>query len=258
MTWEFALDPFILAALSSVRLMAMMQAAPLFRDQGIPMLIRFSLAFMLAGFVAPFVTQELDWRSWSALEVTQIILVETGIGLLIGVTAEFFFIGLSIMGNFISTQGGLSAARVVDPSSGVSSTALARMFNGFGLLIFVAIGGHHELIRTVMISFAKIPLGVTVPDLNSYLAIVKSAGIVFEIGVRIAAPITVAIFIQNIATAVLSKSLEQLNLMVVQLPAHIAILLLIIGFGAEDFVHAIKNLMEMIPSLTMAILFGAS
>ena len=258
MSWEFALDPLVLTALASVRLIFMLQVAPLFRDQGLPVRLRFALAFMLAGFVGPFLSEEIDWRSWSLLDLSRVMLVEASVGLLIGIAAEFFFVGLSIMGNFISTQGGLSAARVVDPSSGVSSTALARMFNGFGMLIFVAIGGHHALIQTVMASFERMPLGVMTPDLNSYLAIVKSASIMFEIGVRIAAPITVAIFIQNVATGVLSKSLQQLNLMVVQLPAHIAILLLIIGLGAQDFVDAIKDLLETIPGLSLAILFGAA
>ena len=135
---------------------------------------------------------------------------------------------------------------------------IVREYAELKLLVQTFADGHHDLIRTVMTSYELIPLGMMSPDLNSYLALVKSAGVMFEIAVRLAAPITVAIFIQNIATAVLSKSLQQLNLMVVQLPAHIAILLLIIGLGAEDFVHAIKDLMETIPGLSLAILVGAT
>ena len=161
-----------------------------------------------------------------------------------------------MLGDFISTQGGLSAARVVDPSSGVSSTALARMFNGFGMIVFLALDGHHELFKLLAITFEELPLGLRSPDLDAFMALAHSGSVMFEIAARLAAPITVAIFVQNVATGVLSKSLQQLNLMVVQLPAHIGIVLLIIGFGAPEFIDGLKDMLELSPHRVLSIVPG--
>lgn len=257
MSWDFAVDPIIQALLGSVRLLAMLQTAPLFREEGVPGRFKTALALAISFIVMPSNANTIDWESWGAVDLGLVILVEIGIGLMIGLAAYFVFIGFWMMGEFIATQGGLSAARVVDPSSGVSSTALAQAFNGFGLLVFVAIDGHHELIRLVTLTFSEIPIGLASPDLNGYLALVHSGSVMFEVAVQLAAPITVAIFVQNIATGVLSKSLQQLNLMVVQLPAHIGIVLLIIGLGAEDFTHAMKDILEASPGRVAAVVMGA-
>ncbi|MFT5695368.1 MAG: flagellar biosynthetic protein FliR [Myxococcota bacterium] len=263
MSWEFAIDPVVMTLLMSIRLLAMLQTAPMFREQGVPVRIRTLLALVLAYMIGPggsdsLSGEALDWRAWGILEVAGVVFVEASIGIIIGLTTYFVFIGFWMMGDFISTQGGLSAARVVDPSSGVSSTALAQAFNGIGMLVFLALDGHHQLIHLVALSFNEMPIGTAEVDTGAYLAFAQSASVMFEIAVRLSAPITVAIFIQNIATGVLSKSLQQLNLMVVQLPAHIGLLLLILGMGAGDFVHAIKDVLETSPGRVMAVVLGAA
>ncbi len=258
MTYDFALEPVVAVALTSVRVLAMLMTAPMFREQGLPGRVRTSLALMIAVFMVPSVGQGVDWTQWGALDLIGVVLVEIGIGMMIGVVSYYVFIGFWMLGDFISTQGGLSAARVVDPSSGVSSTALARMFNGFGLLVFLGLDGHHELIRIVSMTFRELPLGLTSPDVGAYLALAHAGSVMFEIAVRLAAPVTVAIFVQNVATGVLSKSLQQLNLMVVQLPLHIGIVMLIIGFGATDFTDGIRDMLEMSPGRVLAVVLGAS
>ncbi len=258
MTYDFALEPVVATALSSVRVLAMLVTAPMFREQGLPGRIRTSLALMIALFMIPGagVEEVADWREWSRLEIAGVILIETAIGMMIGLVTHLVFIGFSMLGDFIAVQGGLSAARVVDPSSGVSSTALARMFNGFGLLVFLAVDGHHELFRLLAITFEELPIGLRDPDLTAYLALGHAGSIIFEIAARLAAPITVAIFVQNVATGVLSKSLQQLNLMVVQLPAHIGIVLLIIGFGAPEFIDGLKDMLELSPDRVLSVVLG--
>ncbi|MDP6980473.1 MAG: flagellar biosynthetic protein FliR [Myxococcota bacterium] len=256
MTYDFALEPIVATALSSVRVLAMLVTAPMFREQGLPGRLRTSLALMIAMFMVPPGSESVDWREWSGLEVAGVIAVEMGIGMMIGIVSYYVFVGFWMLGDFVSTQGGLSAARVVDPSSGVSSTALARMFNGFGLIVFLALDGHHELIRLLAITFEELPLGLRSPDLTAYLALAHAGSVIFEIAARLAAPITVAIFVQNVATGVLSKSLQQLNLMVVQLPLHIGIVLLIIGFGAPELIDGLRDMLEMSSSRVLAVVLG--
>ncbi len=258
MTWEFALEPILLATLTSVRLLMMLQTAPLFRESGVPARIRVTAAFLMAWLMAPEIPESVDWRNWGPGELVLALVVEAGIGFILGFTANLFFVGFSLMGDFVSTQGGLGAARVVDPSSGAASTALARTFNGFAVMIFLAINGHHDLLRSVALSFSELPPGSGGLGVEAFYRSARTGSVIFEIGARMAAPITVAIFVQNVATAVLSKSLQQLNLMVVQLPAHIGLCLVILGLGAGEFMHAFKDVIELVPGRVLAILLGAT
>ena len=57
-------------------------------------------------------------------------------------------------------------------------------------------------------------------------------GVIFRVAVHLAAPVTAAMIISNVAVGILGRSIPQLNLMALQLPAHVATTLLILGLGA--------------------------
>ena len=64
---------------------------------------------------------------------------------------------------------------------------------------------------------------------------------------QLAAPISISIFVQNIATGVLARAMPQLNLLLVNLPLHVGMMLFLFGFGATEFVHAFKDILEAWP-----------
>jgi flagellar biosynthesis protein FliR len=83
-------------------------------------------------------------------------------------------------------------------------------------------------------------------------------GVIWEIAFQLAAPITVAIFIQNMATGFLGRAMPQLNLLIVNLPLHVGMLLLIVGLGAGDFVHSFKDILEVWPSRVFDLVIGGA
>ena len=162
--------------------------------------------------------------------------------------------GILQLGEFVAIQGGLGAARSLDPTSGASSVAIGTAFNTFAMLIFLIIGGHHQLIRGAVASFESLPIGGELPDESLYREIAALGSVIWELAFRLAAPISVAIFVQNMATGVLARAMPQLNLLLVNLPLHVGTMLFLVGFGATEFVHAFKDVLETWPSRVFAIL----
>lgn len=105
-------------------------------------------------------------------------------------------------------------------------------------------------------SFTVIPIGGGLADTNMFYEVAKMGGVIYEVALRLAAPVTVAIFIQNIAVGMLGRAMPQLNLLLVNLPLHVGMLLLIVGLGASDLVHAFKDVLEIWPDEVFGVMFG--
>ncbi|HHK42229.1 MAG TPA: type III secretion protein [Planctomycetaceae bacterium] len=256
MTVEIGLMPVLYTLLGSVRVLVMMISGPIFSHPALSPRVRIMGALMIAWVAAPIGVGGLSGPDWNALTVSMAVGVEVMIGLTVGIGSGLVFAGILQLGEFMAIQGGLGAARSLDPASGASSVAIGMAFNTFAMVIFLVIGGHHELIRGITESFAVLPIGGALPDEEIFLAVARLGSVVWEVAFKLAAPITVAIFVQNVATGLLGRAMPQLNLLIVNLPLHVGMLLLIVGLGASDFTHAFKDVIEFWPSRIFGLLMG--
>lgn len=253
-SFEVGLMPVLWALLGSVRIFVMMIAGPLFSHPALSMRIRMMSAVMVAWVAAPVGAPALQATQWDVGTLAGAVVVEVMIGLVIGIGSGLVFAGFLQLGEFVAIQGGLGAARSLDPTSGASSVAIGTAFNTFAMLIFLIIGGHHELLRGAVASFETLPIGGDLPNAGVYREIAALGSVVWELAFQLAAPITVAIFVQNMATGVLARAMPQLNLLLVNLPLHVGMMLLFVGLGATEFVHAFKDVLETWPSRVFAVL----
>ncbi len=257
MSVEIGLEPVLHALLGSVRVFVMMIAGPIFSHPALSMRVRLMASVMIAWVAAPVGVDALSTASWEVIDVAGAIAVEVMVGLAVGIGSGLVFAGMLQLGEFVAIQGGLGAARSIDPTSGASSVAIGMAFNTFAMLIFLAIGGHHELIRGIVASFDSIPVGGRMPDTAMLQEIASLASVIWKMAFQLAAPISVSIFVQNVAMGVLARAMPQLNLLLVNLPLHVGMMLFIVGFGTTEFVHAFKDLLEVWPSQVFGIVLEA-
>lgn len=258
MTVEVGLLPLVQAILGSVRVLLMMIVGPLFSHPAISLRIRLGLALTIAWAIGPVASgmgigAEQGGLSVGALALA--VLSEVVIGLAIGLGAGLVFAGILQLGEFMAVQG-LGAARSIDPATGVSTLAISTALNTFAMLVFLVIGGHHELIRGLALSFEVYPIGGGAPDGAVLLEVARLGSVVWEVAFRLAAPLTVAIFVQNVATGVLGRAMPQLNLLLVNLPMHVGMLFLLIGLGANDYLDAFARMLGAWPSRVFDVLLG--
>ncbi len=258
MTLELALQPVLTALLGSLRVIALMWVGPIFGHPAVSARLRVMLAVMVAWTAAPIGVGGLAGVDWDLASVAAAAAVELLIGLAVGLGATLVFAAMMQLGEFLAVQGGLGAAQTIDPATGASSPAIGLALEAFALLIFLAIDGHHVLLRGLAESFRVLPIGGAPPSPDALLETARLGSAVWKISVQIAAPVTVAIFIQNVATGVLGRAMPQLNILIVNLPLHVGILLLMIGIGANDLVHAMKDSIEIWPETVLGVVLGGA
>jgi len=257
-TFDLALMPVLSALLGSVRVFAMMVVGPLFSHPAVGLRFRILIALMVAWIAAPVAVGRLAGSEWDAASVAAASLVELAIGLAVGVGSALVFAAMMQLGEFLAVQGGIGAAQTLDPATGVSSPAVGLALQSFALLVFLVIDGHHDLLRGIAKTFEILPVGGALPASDVFLEIARLGSAVWSISVQIAAPVTVAIFVQNVATGVLGRALPQLNILIVNLPLHVGIVLLILGLGSNDLIHAMKDRIETWPDAVFETVAGGA
>ena len=255
---EIGLIPVVHALLGSIRVLTMLFSGPVFSHPALPMRIRVTAALMIAWAADPGASGAVASLDWSGASIALAVATEVMIGLAVGIGAGLVFAGILQLGEFLAIQGGLAAAQAIDPASGAPSVAIGTALNTLAMMIFLAIGGHHELIRGIDLSFDALPIGGGLPDVGILMRIATLGSVIFEIAFRFAAPVTVVIFVQNVVTGVLGRVMPQLNLLLVNLPLHAGILFLMLGLGASELVGVFKQLVESWPSRIFAILLGGA
>jgi len=193
---------------------------------------------------------------FGALEVGLAAAREMMLGVSLGFAAGLAFTGFELLGEFASIQGGLGAATVLDPTSGASSVVVSSLLQLVGLAVFLAIDGHHILLRGLALSFQHFPIGASFPDSASLGQVASMGSVIFEVAVRLAAPVTVAMLISNVAVGMLGRAIPQLNLMALQLPAHVAVTLLLIGLGAAPLTAAMGETLRTMTQRAVAAALG--
>jgi flagellar biosynthetic protein FliR len=211
---------------------------------------------MVAWAAAPIGVGRLAGIDWDLAGVAAGVAVELAVGLAVGLGSSLVFSAMMHLGELLAVQGGLGAAQTIDPATGASSPAIGIALESFALLIFLAIDGHHMLLRGIVETFRVLPIGGPLPTADVFLEIARLGSAVWKISFQIAAPVTIAIFIQNVATGVLGRAMPQLNILIVNLPLHVGIVFLMIGLGASELMHAMQGAISIWPETVFEVVAG--
>jgi len=204
-------------ALVLFRLGGLFALAPLLGSVTIPVKIKILFILILGFAVFPLVPQTSFVPS-SFLHLAVSVGGELLIGITIGFALSLLFVGVQLGAEMISYQMGLGMARLIDPLSEVSTTALSQFYLLLATLLYVLMGGHLILIRQLAGSFQTIPLLSSFqsqPVIKMCLVVLREA---FELGIRISGPAVVALFLASLAMGFISRTMPQLNILAAGFP----------------------------------------
>ena len=225
------------------RVAGLMALAPLFGAMTIPVRIKAFAALAIAIVVFPSVPP-VGFVPTSLLALTFGVASEMLIGITMGFAVSLTFLGVQIGAELVSHQMGLSMARMVDPTTQVQTTVLSQLYMMIGTVIYLLINGHLVLIRSLVDTFQTVPLmgaveGLTTraTDSGNYYLIMFFTSVVkesFILGIRVAGPTLIAIFLATLALGFISRTMPQLNILAAGFPIRItlALLLLVSSLGA--------------------------
>lgn len=202
---------------------ALIAGAPAFGGVFAPMPVRLGLAVVVAILMVPTVPPQA-FQSMPGLGV--VVIREMAIGLLMALALRAVLAGAELGGHLTGSQLTLSYGSVVDPQGGVRNNLVAALYSNLALMTFLGMNGHHMLLRTLARSYERLPIGIGGVGPTMGATVIQMLGVVFELGVRLAAPIIVVMLLVEVGTALMARVAPTLNLMAVAPPVRLAVGLL--------------------------------
>lgn len=198
-------------------------AAPVFGGHFSPAQVRVGLAVLLAILIAPMVP---PMALASTLGLGVLIAREMAIGLIMALALRAIIAGAELGGHLTGNQLMLSYGSIIDPQGGVRNNLVATLYGNLTLLTFLAINGHHALLRALVASYTALPIGSGGVGPSLSATVTELLGIVFVLGLRLAAPLIVVMLLLEVGMALMARVAPSLNLMAVAPPVRVIIGLL--------------------------------
>ncbi len=192
----------------------------------VPGQVKIGLTVLIALVLSPLVP--IPPGNGNAL-ITTIIAREVVIGLSLGFAVRALMAGAEFAGHLSGYQIGFSYGATVDPQNGVNNTMLATLYSMLATLGFLAINGHHMMLRALAVSYAGLPIGMGGISGTLLATVREILAMVFIVGVRLAAPIVIVLLVVEVAVGLISRTSPSLNFMIIGYPVRLVIGLFVLG-----------------------------
>ncbi len=203
-------------------LLAMM---PPLKGSSVPMQVRAYMAIGIAASITPLALEHSTPLPSALLVVMIALAKEVLFGVMLGGVVLLLINGLQLGAQVISSLASMDIAEVADPTSRESSSVIAQVFTWMALAIFLLIGGHRALIRCCVDTFEVYPAGGVMAEEYWLLHANDLLHHAAEIGLRVAAPAGVALILANLTTALIGRTLPQLNIMAIGFNINVLVML---------------------------------
>ncbi len=200
------------ALLLGLRIGGLMTFAPFLGSTSIS--VRFKAALTVAFTVllypvcAPQVSQ-VTAANWLGM-----VLSESCLGLLLGLTVQFVFEAAQFAGQFASIQMGFSLVTILDPQTQADTPVISVFFQTVALFLFLQLNIHHWMIRALARSYALVPVGsvtLSAPLLREFFHVASSMWVV---GVELAGPVVLGTMVVDLSLKFLGKVSPQIPVMI--------------------------------------------
>ncbi len=231
--------------LITARVGGLMLTAPGWNGTSLPRLVRTALTVVLAALLLPSapVAKVPD----QAIDIPLPIAAEMAIGLGIGLVAAVIVQAVSLAGEVMSTQMGLSIAPSYSPIPELQVSGIGPLTSMLALLLYFSIGGHLTLLRGLADSLQALPPGGGIVFGAGEKVSTELAGRLFSCAISAAAPVMVALLLTNVALGILSRAVPQLNAMSVSFPLSIGVGLLMFSVSLPIVASVITGWLQDMP-----------
>jgi flagellar biosynthetic protein FliR len=238
--------------LISARLTGLVALAPFWSMASIPRSVRGALIVVIAAGLVPVVAKPAFPDH--VLEMPVPIMMELVVGTAIGLAAAAINYALMLASEVVSLQTGLSLGQVLAPNLDLGGPAISQIYALLGLTTFVAIGGPVMLLGAVTRSLAEFPPGAVAGLAGGAHGVLAMTGSVFTYAVQIAAPVMVALTVTNVAMAILSRAVPQLNAMAMSFAVTLGVGLVMLGASLPVMVALVTRWFQSVPLGTDGLL----
>jgi flagellar biosynthesis protein FliR len=241
-------------ALITARLTGLFLVAPLWSMTALPAPTRAALTVVLGALLLPMAPAVPLGEH--VLDLPLPVAMELLIGLVIGLTAAVVTQGAAFAGEVAAVQMGLNITPALTPAPDLTESGIGQLQGMLALFVYVAVGGHHALLRGLADSLRSLPPGAMVDLTRGAQVAAMLPRALFECALSCAAPVMVTLLVVNVAMAILSRAVPQLNAMMVAFPLSIGLGLLMTGLSMPVVAGVIAAWMDRLPGAVTRVLAG--
>jgi flagellar biosynthesis protein FliR len=247
-------DQAVAILLLTLRLLPAIAFAQPFTLFRIPAIVRVLLGIALAAWLVaadPAHTWRTDFQPYG---IAYAVMSELILGIGLSLSLHFAFAALLTVGRAIDIQAGFGLAALVDPTTKSQLPLAGTVFAYAAAAIFFAGDGPANLLAIWAASVDAVPLGTgalngAIGRLLGYLSVT------FVIACGLGGTIMLALFLADLSIAFMSRTLPQMNVMLLgfQVKALIMLALLpaAVGLAGSLFVRLLRTALDAAPFFVM-------
>ena len=248
-----------LFALVLGRVGALIATSPLLQLKTIPHRVKALLAVALALLITPLQPVATYTSPWDLINFANLLLNEVLVGVFLGLGIQVLLGGVQVAGQLISQLSGMSLAEISSPTFSGGSDVFSELIQYTTLALFVILGGHRLVIEALLDTFLWAPPGQALYGQSYTEVMLGLLGQSFQLGIRAAAPMMIALLLATLVLGLVSRTLPQINVIAVGFGLNslltIGGLMICTGLMAWTFQEPIAGALE---ALTSAVAHSAA
>uniref|UniRef100_C6E8D2 Flagellar biosynthetic protein FliR n=1 Tax=Geobacter sp. (strain M21) TaxID=443144 RepID=C6E8D2_GEOSM len=236
-----SLADLIPLALVLARVAGLFSAIPMFGARLVPARVKMGLIFAMTLLIFPVIKPHAVPNVSDSLGLMLLVLQEALVGLTLGAVSQFIFAAVEFCGQLVGTQMGISMAAQFDPATQNNVPTMAIFQGALATLLFLAFNVHEHFIRGIVDSYRVIPLGAWHVSGGLMKFFIETSTGIFIIGIKLAAPVSVALLATSVALGIVARSFPAMNVFMVSMPLSIGIGFVILGISLPVFVRVLQG-----------------
>lgn len=215
--------------LTFIRISIILFMLPIFDVQSVPTSWKGAMCLILTLAFFPVIGLPSVQMPAHPFGIFLMVMGEVILGLVLGLSVQFFFMGIQTGGESLAMQMGFTMITLADPVSGNNTGLVAHFLYMVATLTFLALDGHLYLFKAFVDTFQIVPAGGLVIRGVLMNEVLNLSAMVLVFGIRIAAPIMSVLFLIEVSLGMLTRVAPQIHIMELGFPLKIAVGFFFIG-----------------------------
>jgi flagellar biosynthetic protein FliR len=250
--WEL-LSPARWPALVYVatRLSGLVMVSPLWRILPIPSTARVVIVVVWAIAILPPATP--GYLPVPELHLLPLV-AEFAVGALLGIVPALIIGAASVAGDVVGLQSGLTLGNTLSPTMPDLGEGWSVLYGWMALALFLVLGGDVAMLAVTRRSFDSLPPGMPWAWVGTLPAIVELPALIIQLGLMLAAPLIVTLFVANLALGMVNRAIPSFNVMMSAFPVTIGASIIVAMLGLPLTASAFVVMMDHMQGLWVTLL----
>lgn len=239
---NYSADRLQVLLLVMLRTAGMFIVAPIFSYPAIPAQVKIGIILLLAILLTSVLPAPVVAPATTLWGLVGLVLKELLVGLLVGTMFAIIFYATQTAGSVVGYQLGLAVANIFDPITSNQTPIIGQFWLLVTMLVFIAIDGHHMMLRAIVDSYTAIPAGEVFANGAVGELMIKYTAYVFIIALKMAAPVMVTVFLVDVVLGIVAKTMPTMNVFFVGFPLKVAVGLITLSITMPVLGYLLKKM----------------